>query len=71
MIMASHQTFSGQVKHLTGQTKFGQTNFLYIINGKAIKFLIDKPVPGQFSILTISTVINFAKSHEAFTNVHK
>ena len=57
MIMASHQTFSGQLKHLTGQTKFGQSNILYIINGKVIKFLIEKSMSGQFSILIISTVI--------------
>ena len=51
-IIGSHQTFSGQFKHLTGQTKFGQTNFLYIINGKAIEFLIEKPVCGQFQSLS-------------------
>ena len=55
MIMASHQTFSGQLKHLTGQTKFDQSNILYIINGKVIKFLIEKPMSRQFSILIIST----------------
>ena len=55
MITASHQTFSGQLKHLTGQTKFGQSNILYIINGKVIKFLIEKPMSEQFSILIIST----------------
>ena len=33
MIMTSHQIFSGQIKHMSGQTKFGHTNFLYIING--------------------------------------
>ena len=42
MIMASHQTFSSQFKYLTGQTKFGQTYFLYIINGKVIEFLIEQ-----------------------------
>ena len=31
-IMASHRTFSGQNKHMSGQIKFGQTNLLYIIN---------------------------------------
>ena len=55
MIMASHQTLSGQLKYLIGQTKLGQTNFPYIINGKAIKSLIDEPVSGQFLILIIST----------------
>ena len=59
MIMASHQTFSVQFKHLSFQTKFGQTNFPYIINGKVIEFLTDKPVCGQFSILIISTEILF------------
>ena len=38
MITASHQTFSGQIKHLSGQIKFGQTNLLYIINGHFIEF---------------------------------
>ena len=27
MIMASHQTFSSQIKHMFGQIKFGLTNF--------------------------------------------
>ena len=29
MITASHQTFSSQIKHLSGQTKFGHTNLQY------------------------------------------
>ena len=48
MIMTSDHTFSSHFKHLTGQTKFGLTNFLYIINVKVIEFLTDKPVCGQF-----------------------
>ena len=32
---ASHQTFS---KHLTSQTKYGQKNLLYIINGELLSF---------------------------------
>ena len=59
MIMASHQIFSGQFKHLTDQTKFGQSDFLYIINRKVIEFLIEKPMSGQFSILIISTVYTY------------
>ena len=35
MITASHQTFSGQIKH---QIKFGQTNLLYVINGEVNEF---------------------------------
>ena len=38
VIMASHQTFSGQIKHLCGQIKFIQTNLLYRINGEVIEF---------------------------------
>ena len=57
MIMASHRTFSSQLKHLTGQNKFGQTNFLYNINGKVIKLLIENPVSRQFTVLIISTDI--------------
>ena len=38
MITASHQTFSGHVKHLSGQTKFGQTNLQYIVNENFIEF---------------------------------
>ena len=56
MIMASHdhQTFYSQFK-----AKVDQTNFLYIINGKVIEFLKDKPVFGQVSTLTIITVSEF------------
>ena len=36
--MASHQTFSGQIKHMSGQIRFGQTSFLYIINGNFMEF---------------------------------
>ena len=69
MIMASHQTFSGQLKHLTGQTKFGQSNFLHIINGKVIKFLIEKSMSGQFSILIISTAL-LSSFHASTVNKH-
>ena len=41
MIMDSHQIFSGQIKHLSSQIKFGQTNLLYIINGEVIEFAKD------------------------------
>ena len=30
--MASHRTFSGHNKHMSGQIKFGQTNLLYTTN---------------------------------------
>ena len=56
MITASHQTFSGQLWHLTDQTKFDQTNLLCIINGEVNKFTIGKQMSGQFSTLIISTV---------------
>ena len=39
--MATHQTFSGRNKHLSGQIKFGQTYLLYIINGNFIEFVKD------------------------------
>ena len=54
MIIASHQTFSEQLWHLTDQTKFDQTNLLYIINGEVNKFAIGKQMSGQFSTLIIS-----------------
>ena len=56
MITASHQTFSGQLWHLTNQTKFDQTNLLCIINEEVNKFTIGKQMSGQFSTLIISTV---------------
>ena len=43
MIMASYQTFSGQLWHLTDQAKFDQTNLPYIINEEVNKFTIVKP----------------------------
>ena len=58
MITASHQTFSGQLWDLTDQTKFDQTNLLYIINGEVNKFTIGKQMSGQFSTLIISTVVD-------------
>ena len=42
MITVSHQTFSGQLWHLTDQTKFDQTNLLYIINEEVNKLTIEK-----------------------------
>ena len=57
VIMASHQTFSGQVKHLSDQTEFGQTNLLYIINGEIVEFTKEKQMSGQFSALIISTAL--------------
>ena len=38
MTMTSHQTLYSQVKHILGKIKFGQTNFLYIINGNFMEF---------------------------------
>ena len=46
--MASHQTFSDQIKHLSGQIKIGQTIVLYIINGEVIEFLEDNECLGTF-----------------------
>ena len=39
MIKASHKTFSGQKRHMSGQIIFGQTNLLHIINGNFIEFV--------------------------------
>ena len=61
--MASHQTFSGQLWHLTDQTKFDQTNLLCIINGEVNKFKIGKQMSGQFSTLIISTVLCYYSVH--------
>ena len=55
--MASHQTFSNQIKHLSSQIKFGQANLLYIINGEVIEFAKDKSMSRQVSVLIISTVL--------------
>ena len=52
MIMASHRTFSGQVDHLSGQIKFGQTNLLYIINGEVIEFTKENECPDNFQSLS-------------------
>ena len=52
MIMASHQTFSGQSKHTSGQIKFSQTNFLYIINGNCMEFAKENEFPDNFQSLS-------------------
>ena len=57
--MASYQTFSGQLWHLTDQTKFDQTNLLYIINGEVYKFTIGKQMSGQFSTIIIALLLSY------------
>ena len=52
MIMASHQKFSGQIKHMSGQIKFGQTNFLCIINGNFMEFVEENECPDNFQSLS-------------------
>ena len=52
MIMASHRAFSGQIDHLSGQIKFGQTNLLYIINGEVIEFTKENDCPDNFQSLS-------------------
>ena len=49
--MASHQAFPTQIKHLSGQIKFGQTNFIYIINGEIIELAKDNECPDNFQSL--------------------
>ena len=49
MIITSHQTFSSQIKHMSDQIKFGQINFLYIINGNFIEFAKEMKVWTIFS----------------------
>ena len=57
MITASHQTFSGQIKHMFGQIKFGWTNFTYIINRKIIEFAKDNECPDNFQSLLLALKI--------------
>ena len=65
--MASHQTFSGQLWHLTGQIKFDRSNLIYIINGEVNESITGKQMSGQFLILIIST----ANVSERFTAYFK
>ena len=65
--MASHQTFSGQLWHLTDQTKFDQTNLLYIISGEVNTFTIGKQMSGQLLTLIISTVDTADKRYFQYT----
>ena len=53
--MASHRAFSGQIDHLSGQIKFGQTNLLYIISGKFTELTKEKMMSRKFSVLIMST----------------
>ena len=45
MIMASHQTFTSQIKHIS---KFVQTNFLYVINEIFMEFAKENECPENF-----------------------
>ena len=55
--MASHQTFSSQLWHLTDQIKFEQANLLYCYQWGSQYVYITKTMSGQFSTLIISTGI--------------
>ena len=52
MVMAIHQIYSGQIKHISSQIKFGQKNFLYIINGNFIEFAKENECPDNFQSLS-------------------
>ena len=51
MIMVNHQTFSGQIKHMSDQIRFGldlvRQVFYTFINGEVIEFAKDNE-SGQF-----------------------
>ena len=49
MIMASHQTFSNQIKYLSSQIKLArQLIVLHIINGEVIELLEDNECLDKF-----------------------
>ena len=50
------------------QTKLGQSDFLYIIDGKVNEFLVEKPMSGQFSNLIISTNYILYSSKATYTH---
>ena len=52
MIMASHQTFFGQIKHLSTRIKFNQINLLYMINKEVIEFAKDIEFPDNIQSLS-------------------
>ena len=52
LIIASHQTFSSQIKHMFGQIKFGQTNFLNISNGNFMEYAKENEYPDNFQSLS-------------------
>ena len=55
MMMASHQTFFGQINHLSSLVKFGQTNcyiYTYIISKEVIEFAKANGCPYIFQSLS-------------------
>ena len=48
--MASHQIFSKQNEHLSGQVRFGQTNLLYVVNENFITFAKRNKCPEVLSL---------------------
>ena len=48
--MASHQTFSGQIKHISGQIKFGQTTTMLSME---ILWSLQKWMSGKMNVWTI------------------
>ena len=43
---------SSQIKHIYSQIKFGQTNFLYIINGNFMEFAKENECPDKYKSLS-------------------
>ena len=48
MIMASHQIFPAKLSVCPAKSNFGQTNFLYIINGHFMEFAKENECPDNF-----------------------
>ena len=64
MITTNHWNIFQQIKHLSGQTKFGQTNFYYNNYGNIIEFTKKNKCLDNFQSLSyISTVTMETADH--------
>ena len=67
MIMTSHQTLYSQTKHMSGQIKFGQRNFLYIINGNFMEFAKENECVDKYQSLIIIISTDILRTFSGYT----
>ena len=67
MKVASYQTFHGKIKHMPNEIKFGQTNFVYIINGNFMEFAKENECLDKYQSLIIIISTDILRTLSGYT----